>query len=66
MLTINLEFKAPAKNVVADVMEVLKKVEIMALLFAIFIMGKNTFDIYFKQDSAILILLYFPKKDTKV
>nr|XP_018901262.1 PREDICTED: uncharacterized protein LOC109033204 [Bemisia tabaci] len=39
MLTINLEFKAPAKNVVADVVEVLKKVEIMALLFAIFIMG---------------------------
>ncbi len=40
MLTIHLEFKAPAKNVVNDVIDVLKKVEIVALFFTCFILGK--------------------------
>ncbi|PSN42174.1 hypothetical protein C0J52_09851 [Blattella germanica] len=39
MLTINLEFKAPATNVVSDVMTVLKNIEIVALFVAIFILG---------------------------
>lgn len=41
MLTIDLEFKAPAKNVVHDVMNVLKKVEILALFFTCFILGQG-------------------------
>ncbi|XP_069689213.1 major facilitator superfamily domain-containing protein 6-like [Periplaneta americana] len=39
MLTINLEFKAPATNVVSDVMLVLKNIEIVALFIAIFVLG---------------------------
>lgn len=39
MLTINLEFKAPATNVVADVVTVLKKIEIVALFITCFILG---------------------------
>uniref|UniRef100_A0A0A9W421 Major facilitator superfamily domain-containing protein 6-A n=1 Tax=Lygus hesperus TaxID=30085 RepID=A0A0A9W421_LYGHE len=39
MLTINLEFKSPATNVLADVMMVLKKVEIIALFITCFILG---------------------------
>ena len=40
MLTINLEFKSPATNVLADVMTVLKKVEIIALFITCFILGE--------------------------
>ena len=40
MLTINLEFKSPAMNVVSDIVTVLKNVEIIALFTAIFILGK--------------------------
>lgn len=40
MLTINLEFKSPAQNVVADVLTVLRKVEIIALFITCFILGK--------------------------
>lgn len=39
MLTINLEFKAPARNVLSDVMSVLKNIEILALFIAIFVLG---------------------------
>ena len=39
MLMINLEFKAPANNVVSDVVSVLKNVEVVALLTACFILG---------------------------
>ncbi|XP_073990994.1 uncharacterized protein [Rhodnius prolixus] len=39
MLTINLEFKAPATNVLSDVLTVLKKVEIVALFITCFILG---------------------------
>ncbi|XP_065202494.1 major facilitator superfamily domain-containing protein 6-A-like isoform X2 [Planococcus citri] len=39
MMTINLEFKAPAKNVINDVVRVLKKIEIIALFFTCFILG---------------------------
>ncbi|XP_068085655.1 major facilitator superfamily domain-containing protein 6 isoform X2 [Anabrus simplex] len=39
MLTFNLEFKAPAKNVVTDVLTVLKNVELLVLLAIIFILG---------------------------
>ncbi|XP_014238903.1 major facilitator superfamily domain-containing protein 6-like [Trichogramma pretiosum] len=38
-LLINLEFKAPATNVVKDVIAVLKNVEIVALLVASFVLG---------------------------
>lgn len=39
MLAINLEFKSPAKNVVGDVISVLKNIEIVALLLACFVLG---------------------------
>ncbi|XP_066601074.1 uncharacterized protein [Prorops nasuta] len=39
MLTINLQFKAPASNVVSDVLSVLKNVEVVALLVACFVLG---------------------------
>ncbi|XP_046673323.1 uncharacterized protein LOC124362668 [Homalodisca vitripennis] len=39
MLTINLEFKSPAQNVVADVLTVLRKIEIVALFITCFILG---------------------------
>lgn len=39
MLTINLEFKAPAANVLADVLSVLRKIEIVALFITCFILG---------------------------
>lgn len=39
MLTISLEFKTGAKNVVTDVLNVLKNVEIIALLVACFVLG---------------------------
>ncbi|XP_012265072.2 uncharacterized protein LOC105691281 [Athalia rosae] len=39
MLSMSLEFKAPAKNVVSDVLGVLKNVELVALFIACFILG---------------------------
>ncbi|XP_014207853.1 uncharacterized protein LOC106638959 [Copidosoma floridanum] len=39
MLLINLEFKAPAANVVNDVVSVLKNIEVVALLTACFVLG---------------------------
>lgn len=39
MMTIDLEFKTPAKNVIKDVVRVLKKIEIIALFFTCFILG---------------------------
>lgn len=40
MLLINLEFKAPANNVVHDVFIVLKNIETAALFLACFVLGK--------------------------
>lgn len=40
ILTINLEFKTPAKNVISDVVNVLKNIELIALLFVIFVLGE--------------------------
>lgn len=40
MLNMNLEFKAPAMNVVNDVVNVLKRIEIVALFFTCFILGE--------------------------
>ncbi|KAF2883909.1 hypothetical protein ILUMI_22294 [Ignelater luminosus] len=39
MLFMNLEFKTPASNVISDVFSVLRKVELIALFIAIFILG---------------------------
>ncbi|XP_046981061.1 major facilitator superfamily domain-containing protein 6-like [Schistocerca americana] len=39
ILTISLEFKTPAKNVVTDVLTVLRNVELLALLCVIFVLG---------------------------
>ncbi|XP_023714958.1 uncharacterized protein LOC111868499 [Cryptotermes secundus] len=39
MLTMNLEFKSPATNVLSDVMSVIRNVEIVALFIAIFVLG---------------------------
>lgn len=39
MLTINLEFKTGAKNVVTDVLQVLKNIEIIGLLVSCFVLG---------------------------
>lgn len=55
MLTINLEFKAPATNVVHDVLAVLKNAEIVALFVAIFVLGNTT--------KIILIKHIFSKKE---
>lgn len=41
MLFMNLEFKTPASNVMSDVLVVMKKVELIALLIACFILGKS-------------------------
>ena len=40
MLSIDLEFKQPAQNLLEDVITVFKNVEIVALFIACFIMGK--------------------------
>lgn len=40
MLAINLEFKAPATNVLNDVITVLSNIEMVALFIACFILGK--------------------------
>jgi len=39
MLTMNLEFKAPATNIVSDVMTVMRNVEIVALFIIVFVLG---------------------------
>jgi len=39
MLTMNLEFKAPATNIVSDVMSVMRNVEIVALFVIVFVLG---------------------------
>lgn len=39
MMSINLEFKSPSQNVVADVLTVLRKIEIVALFITCFILG---------------------------
>jgi len=39
MLTMNLEFKAPATNIVSDVMTVMRNVEIVALFIVVFVLG---------------------------
>jgi hypothetical protein len=39
MLTMNLEFKAPATNIVSDVMSVMRNVEIVALFIIVFVLG---------------------------
>ncbi|RZF39206.1 hypothetical protein LSTR_LSTR012948 [Laodelphax striatellus] len=39
MMSMNLEFKSPAANVVADVLTVLKNIEIVALFITCFILG---------------------------
>lgn len=40
MLRINLEFKAPAKNVVGDVLQVLRNVEMVCLFIVCFLLGR--------------------------
>lgn len=40
MLLINLEFKAPARNVVRDVFIVLRNIETAALFLACFVLGR--------------------------
>jgi hypothetical protein len=39
MLTMNLEFKSPAANVLSDVMSVIRNVELVALFIVIFVLG---------------------------
>jgi hypothetical protein len=39
MLTMNLEFKAPATNIVSDIMTVMKNIEIVALFIITFVLG---------------------------
>jgi hypothetical protein len=41
MLTMNLEFKSPAHNVLSDVVSVMRNVELVALFIAIFVLGKR-------------------------
>lgn len=46
MLSINLEFKTPAASVVSDVINVLKKLEMIALFVACFVLGKSQMAVY--------------------
>lgn len=46
MLSIDLEFKQPAQNLLEDVITVFRNVEIVALFIACFIMGKNICIVY--------------------
>jgi len=39
ILTMNLEFKAPATNIVSDVMTMMRSVEIVALFIIVFLLG---------------------------
>lgn len=39
MMTINLEFKSPATNLLKDVVSVLRNAEIVALFVACFVLG---------------------------
>lgn len=39
MLTMNLEFKPPASNIVSDVMSVMRNVEMVVLFIAVFVLG---------------------------
>lgn len=41
MLSIDLEFKQPAQNLLEDVISVFRNIEIVALFIACFIMGKK-------------------------
>ena len=45
MLSIDLEFKQPAQNLLEDVILVFRNIEIVALFIACFIMGKFGFGI---------------------
>lgn len=56
MLFMNLEFKTPATSVVADVMSVLKKLELIALFIACFVLGKSDYL------ARVFILLFFFKE----
>jgi hypothetical protein len=40
MLTMNLEFKSPATNVLSDVMSVIRNSELVALFIATFVLGQ--------------------------
>ena len=40
MLFINLEFKKAASNVISDAIQVLKNLEVIALLIACFVLGE--------------------------
>jgi formate-dependent nitrite reductase membrane component NrfD len=40
MLTMNLEFKPPASNIVSDVMSVMRNVEMVVLFIAVFVLGQ--------------------------
>jgi hypothetical protein len=40
ILTMNLEFKSPATNVVSDVVSVMRNIEIVALFIVIFVLGQ--------------------------
>jgi hypothetical protein len=48
MLTINLDFKRPAENLLSDVKSLLKNVELDLLLIVAFVSGK-IMDVNFKQ-----------------
>lgn len=41
ILRINLEFKAPAQNVITDVLSVLKNVEMVSLFIVSLLLGEN-------------------------
>lgn len=49
MLSIDLEFKQPAQNLLEDVITVFRNIEIVALFIACFIMGKEEYYVYFVQ-----------------
>lgn len=59
ILNINLEFKSPAQNVVADVLTVLRKIEIVALFITCFILGK------FRPLESIFVKNSLPKGEKK-
>jgi len=76
MLTINLDFKSPAENLLSDVTTLLKNIELDLLLVVAFVSGKtidvvsaekaNTYRFSFirnLQRAWILLLVFVPRRD---
>lgn len=59
MMMINLEFKAPARNVVRDVFTVLRNIETAALFLACFILGRFFFKLLNVRGESLSLSSFF-------